>query len=300
MTPIVSYAPPKRSIYPESDGEPIAENTLQFDWIQKVAGGLRALYKRRADVFVAGDLLWYPVEGEPTIRVAPDAMVVFGRPAGYRGSYLQWREDNVPPHVVFEILSPGNRTVEMLRKFGFYNKYGVEEYYIYDPESNKLDGYIRRGYVLEDIEQINGWRSPRLGVRFNMDGDELVIEKPDGAPLLTYVEADEQREFAQAHAKVAIEAQLQAERFSELAMEAAAKAQANLTKAQADAAEAQADAAEAQADAAEAQADAAKAQADAAKAQADAAKAEAERTRAISEKTRLEEKLRALGIDPDA
>ena len=35
-------------------------------------------------------------------------MVVFGRPKGRRGSYRQWEEDNIPPQVVFEILSPGN------------------------------------------------------------------------------------------------------------------------------------------------------------------------------------------------
>jgi Uma2 family endonuclease len=36
--------------------------------------------------------------------------------------------------VVFEILSPGNRLAEMMAKFEFYDRYGVEEYYIYDPD----------------------------------------------------------------------------------------------------------------------------------------------------------------------
>lgn len=52
-------------------------------------------------------LLWYPVESHPEIRTAPDVLVVFGRPKGHRGSYKQWEEDNIPPQVVFEILSPG-------------------------------------------------------------------------------------------------------------------------------------------------------------------------------------------------
>ena len=49
------------------------------------------------------------------------AMVVFGRPKGYRGSYRQWEEGGIAPQVVFEILSPGNRAsghdpeVEVLR-----------------------------------------------------------------------------------------------------------------------------------------------------------------------------------------
>ena len=60
--------------------------------------------------FVAGDLLWYAQQGDPTERLAPDAMVVFGRPKGDRGSYKQWEEDGIAPQVVWEVLSPGNTT----------------------------------------------------------------------------------------------------------------------------------------------------------------------------------------------
>ena len=64
--------------------------------------------------------------------------VAFGRPKGYRGSYKQWEEGNIAPRCVFEVLSPGNRKPEMDRKFEFYETYGVEEYYVYDPDSIKL------------------------------------------------------------------------------------------------------------------------------------------------------------------
>src|SRR5579884_3524964 len=67
-------------VYPESDGKPIAENTLQFKWIVRITGGLEHLFAADPAVFVAGDLFWYPVEGRPDIRLAPDTMVVFGRP----------------------------------------------------------------------------------------------------------------------------------------------------------------------------------------------------------------------------
>src|SRR6266478_4161492 len=119
--------------YPDSDGQPMAENTLQFRWIVTIEGGLEACFRHDPNVFVAGDLLWYPVEGSNTLRMAPDAMVVFGRPKGDRGSYMQWLENHIAPQVVFEVLSPGNRFGEMLKKFRFYEHYGVEEYYIYDP-----------------------------------------------------------------------------------------------------------------------------------------------------------------------
>jgi hypothetical protein len=71
--------------YPDSDGQPMSDNTLQFRWIVTIQGGLDALFRHDPNVFVAGDLLWYPVEGHREIRVAPDALVAFGRPKGYRG-----------------------------------------------------------------------------------------------------------------------------------------------------------------------------------------------------------------------
>src|ERR687886_1873665 len=101
-------------IYPDSDGQPMADNTKQFRLIVVIKENLELLFANVADVFVAGDLLWYPVEGDNKLRQAPDAMVVFGRPKGDRGSYKQWEEENIPPQVVFEILSPGNRLKGML------------------------------------------------------------------------------------------------------------------------------------------------------------------------------------------
>jgi Uma2 family endonuclease len=131
-------------------------------------------------LFVAGDLLWYPVEGDNKLRQAPDVMVVFGRPKGDRGSYKQWEEDNIPPQVVFEILSPGNLLKDMAKKFKFYERYSVEEYYIYDPDSTELIGWLRSGKELDVIEEMNGWVSPRLGVRFHLTSDNLEILSPSG------------------------------------------------------------------------------------------------------------------------
>ena len=73
-------------VYPESDGEPMADNTRQFTWIVKIKENLEILFKYNADVFVAGDLFWYPVKGSNKIKLAPDTMVVFGRPKAHRGS----------------------------------------------------------------------------------------------------------------------------------------------------------------------------------------------------------------------
>jgi Uma2 family endonuclease len=159
-----------------------------------IAGGLEDLFKDDDNVFVAGDLLWYPVEGQSEIRRAPDAMVVFGRPKGARGSYIQHLEAGIAPQVVFEVLSRGNRISEMARKFEFYQTYGVEEYYVYDHLANDLVGWIRNpeDHHLEPIADIQNWISPRLGIRFELTDETLKIFKPDGTRFLTYLEQPEQ------------------------------------------------------------------------------------------------------------
>lgn len=196
-------------IYPDSDGQPMSDNTKQFRWIVIIKENLEILFANVADVFVAGDLLWYPVEGNNKLCQAPDAMVVFGRPKGERGSYKQWEEANIAPQVVFEILSPSNRVKDMAKKLLFYQQYGVEEYYIYDPNSIELTGLLRLENTLEVIEEINGWMSPRLGISFQLKEDTLEIYRPNGERFLTPVELDQlrlqekqEKELAQAQAEI--------------------------------------------------------------------------------------------------
>ena len=210
-------------IYPDSDGKPMADNTKQFRWIVTIKENLECLFADNDHVFIAGDLLWYPVEGDNKICQAPDAMVVFGRPKGDRGSYKQWLENQIAPQVVFEILSPGNNKAEMRRKWQFYQRFGVEEYYLYDPDANYLQGWWRRGDQLEMIAAIDNWQSPRLQIRFQLESPQLAIFYPDGSRFLTTLEIKQKAELAEqqaqqerqraelAEAKLArIEAQLQA------------------------------------------------------------------------------------------
>ena len=72
-------------VYPESDGKPIADKTLQWQRRVMIMEELREQFAGQA-VLVAGDLLWYPSEGEPRIHATPDAMVAFGHPDGHRSS----------------------------------------------------------------------------------------------------------------------------------------------------------------------------------------------------------------------
>jgi len=193
-------------IYPDSDGEPMADNTEQFKWIVLIKENLEIWFAADMNVFVAGNLLWYPVKGNEKLRQAPDIMVVLGRPKGKRGSYQQWEEENVTPQVVLEILSPGNRSKKMFEKLLFYQRYGVQEYYIYDPERNELTGFVRSEDWLEPIEKMNDWISPLLQIRFELTENNLEIYRPDGRRFLSPVELEQRAE--EAIAQLAKEQQL--------------------------------------------------------------------------------------------
>ncbi len=281
----IAWLVPPDPDYPSCDGKRMSDNTTQYEWIVTIVGGLKGQYRDDPNVFVAGDFLWYPVFGDPKTRMAPDGMVVFGRPKGERGAYLQWREENVPPHVVFEVLSPKNSKAEMARKLAFYEKYGSQEYYVYDPKKIRLSGYLRDGDTLRPIPEMNGWVSPRLGIRFDMTGPELVLYHPDGSPFRTY---EEVIALAEENEQKADEQERRAEEQERRADEQERRANAEVRRAEQQRRKAEAEAK--------------KAEAERQKAEAERQKAEEARREAEAQKERAERlaaRLRSLGIDPE-
>ena len=116
-----------------------------------------------------------------------------GRPKGERPSYKQWEEADIAPQVVFEILSPSNDDRELAKKFNFYERYGVEEYYTYNPETDKLKIWIRKGKRMRPVIKTDGFISPRTGVRFEFRSDQhMRVVGPDGLRFLNHLETREQ------------------------------------------------------------------------------------------------------------
>lgn len=123
------------------------------------------------------------------------------RPKHRRRCYKQWDENGIPPQVVFEVVSPSNTVDGMIRKLAFYQKYGVEEYYVYDPADGSGEGWLRAGDALETISRIDGWRSPRLGVSFRMSRAGLELLHPDGRAFAETWQAIRQIEQERARAE---------------------------------------------------------------------------------------------------
>lgn len=188
------------ALYPDSDNQPMASDTEQYRWIVIIQQNLDWLL---SDAFVAGDLFWYPIEGRADIVVAPDVMVTLGRPKSKRSSYKQWQEDGVAPQVIFEIISPSNTRKEMEQKLLFFERHGVEEYYLYDTDNHTLSGFLRGEFGLEHISDMADWVSPLLNIRFDMSGSELQLFRPDGSPFLSYQSVIQQAESAEHRAESA-------------------------------------------------------------------------------------------------
>ncbi|WP_373550030.1 Uma2 family endonuclease [Haliscomenobacter sp.] len=209
--------------FPDSDGKPMAESTLQFEWIALIKQGMELAFQERPDVFVAGDLLWYPDKSTDKIRQAPDVMVVVGRPKGYRGSYKQFNEEGIAPQVVFEIMSPRNRPGEMIRKYEFYEEYGVLEYYVYDPHKHTLEVYTRAStddyWVNAIVHGFTRWKSSILGLEMTWIDKVFTLYQADGTPFLSYTELAEKNRLAETELrrteKLIQDTQLKTEKLAE-------------------------------------------------------------------------------------
>ncbi len=197
--------------YPSDDGELMSDDTLHFEWILFVYDAIRETFQDRTDVFTACNLLWYPVEGRPDIRRAPDTLVVLGRPKGPRSCWKQWEEEDQPPHFAVEVASKSNTEDEFREKLAFYDRYGVKEYLVYDFTRKKLAIWSRevdpttgKPLELKLVSSGEPWTSPLLNITFWMSDDgALGIRLPDGRLARSHEDVlrDWQHERARAEAE---------------------------------------------------------------------------------------------------
>jgi hypothetical protein len=74
-----------------------------------------------------------------------------------------------------------------------------------------LTGFQRQEERLRPIDEMIGWVSPRLGIRFDTSGEELRIFAPDGTPFRSHEEIEQERKAEQA-ARQQAEQEREAER----------------------------------------------------------------------------------------
>jgi Uma2 family endonuclease len=170
-------------IYPDSDGEPLAETQTHVWVILSLLSMLSRYLGERAVVFA--DQFFYYIEGNPRARVAPDVMVVFGIEPGMRRSYKLWEEGQAPG-IIIEVTSAGTREMDWGFKKGLYEQIGVREYWLFDPLGEWIEGQLR-GYYLDEsgvYRSIRDTVSEVLGLRLEPGMGRLDLYRLDNREKL--------------------------------------------------------------------------------------------------------------------
>ncbi len=141
--------------YPEQREDDVGETSHHIKLIADFVTILKYFFKNRGNVFLSVNMNLYYEKGSPQKWFAPDLFVAFGVPNVERSSYLLWREQ-VFPQVIFEVSSGKTWSNDLDAKFRFYEKFGAEEYYIFDPEfaylPSPLMAFHRKGEKLVELE----------------------------------------------------------------------------------------------------------------------------------------------------
>ena len=206
-------APETKIVYPETDGEPLAEGTAQYDALTETVNKLKGRYRTRADVAVIGNMLLYYEEGNNRASVAPDVFVVFGVENRPRPSYLLWMEGKAPDFVL-EVASESTWREDAGRKREVYAQMGVAEYWRFDPTPDSRlmqppligERWLAGAYVPIQVHGDPEWQgySDVLGLEFRADGGQLQLFDPaTQTVLLDYLEQDAQVQAAEARAQAA-------------------------------------------------------------------------------------------------
>jgi len=170
---------PEEDYYPASDGQPMAETEIHVLLIIDTFARLRHFFRRRHDVYVAGNMFLYYQKGNPRKRRAPDIMVIRGVDGRVkRRSFKTWEEKAVPRTIV-EFTSQETAAEDLGAKKHVYQTLKVREYFLFDPLQEYLPHqllgfrYVRSVYQPMIPAADGSLVSEELGLRLCPEGDYL-------------------------------------------------------------------------------------------------------------------------------
>ncbi len=169
-------------VYPESDGEPMAETDKHRKLMMDFILMLEDHFKHDNDVYVSGNLLLYYVEGDPKKCLSPDVFVTFGVEKKQRRTFLTWEEPNTPDFVI-EVASPKTISNDLGKKKELYaSVLQVKEYFIYDPMGQIVPSFVGYRLIDEEYQEIlavdERLPSETLGLQLGENGGELRLYDP--------------------------------------------------------------------------------------------------------------------------
>ena len=146
-------------VYPESDGEPMAETGRHVRLLLDMIETIDRLFRDVPDVHVCGNMFLYYEEGNPRKVLSPDVFMVRGVSKKELRTYKTWEQQ---PYLdfVLELASPSTYAKDFNEKKTIYEQIlRVKEYYIYDPYHEirpSFIGFRLAGDVYEEIAFVDG------------------------------------------------------------------------------------------------------------------------------------------------
>ena len=192
-------------VYPESDGEPMAETPKHLQAMTDCMDVLRSHFRRFTDVYIGGNMFLYYEEGNPRKSISPDVFMVRGVSKKEIRTYKTWEQ---PPTLdfVLEVASPSMYAKDFNEKMEIYAKIlRVKAYCIYDPY-HEIDpyfvGFRLVGEAYEEIPFVNG-RIPLEVLGLELGEHEGVLRLYD--PVKAAWLFTSQERVAQAEVRIAQE-----------------------------------------------------------------------------------------------
>ena len=192
------YFSPEREeeiFYPEQRTDDIGETSIHAKLVNSLMAMLLHFFEWRGDIFLSSNMNLYYEEGNPKKWYAPDLLIAFNVSNRERSSYQVWKE-KVFPQVIFEVASASTWKEDVGEKYEIYERFGVEEYYILDPELARLPAplmaFRRQGERLL-AAAVNDDRifSPRLNLEIVRTANNFRLFNPQTNEFLRTLEEAE-------------------------------------------------------------------------------------------------------------
>jgi Uma2 family endonuclease len=178
-------------LYPDSDGEPLAETPIHVAAIIWLLQALQDWFAGRTDVFLSANMFFYYEQGNPRKRVALDVLVAQGVGNHVRRSFRLWQEA-AGPSALFEVSSEDTWEYDLTDKRELYAHLRIPEYFMFDPEARYQDPPLQ-GFRLEEgvsvpitPEADGSLISRKLGLQLKVEGEMLrLFDLRTGQPIPT-------------------------------------------------------------------------------------------------------------------
>ena len=168
--------------YPDSDGSFLLQNAKHNAELL-YAGQAVEQHLRDAPSTVLTDVAFYYEEGDNKALLAPDLSVTLDHEFTGPKTYKTWVEGRLPDFIL-EVVSPSSVTNDKKLKKGTYERLGIQEYFVYNPDAERPSVAVH-GYRLDEETNKYGRalrrgrrgavRSRVLGVSLRAEGSRLVV-----------------------------------------------------------------------------------------------------------------------------